>query len=311
MYLHRTGEDTESKKINSIISLVSRAEQTNFEFIKKCAGVEFTAGKLASTEDIEKAKIAQIAKQAVQTNHLENENIKTTTEAIIAHDDKEAIIAYLLHNTLVELPEALRKAESNRSRGGRNNDDRDSGRRDNRDNNRGGRNQRNNRSRDRDDNRGRNNNRNQRDNRDNRDNKRGERGGRRDYDRDLPPAPKDVRVYIGHGSKHGFSQDELTKIVTDNSELTGDQIKRFSIRKNYAYVDFPEEIADTAIGKLNESSREDGSEFFCKRATTISGPRPAAPKEEKEASETGAPAVEAAQVATETAPAATPEQEAV
>lgn len=117
--------------------------------------------------------------------------------------------------------------------------------------------------------------------------RRGERGGRGRNDRNFdegrsdrgeqreqqPPAPRDVRLYIGHGNRQGFNEQKFIDLLAKHAELTPEQVRRFSLRDCYSFADFSNELADTVCEKLNEVPVDGDGKLFIRRAIALGTPR--------------------------------------
>ncbi|MCB0339565.1 MAG: DEAD/DEAH box helicase, partial [Bdellovibrionales bacterium] len=102
VYLHRTTLEEPSENLKKVISLVSPIDSGNFGFIQKVLQIEFTQGEAPPKSSIYASKVGRIAEKAVIKNLLNDEGIKAATNAILEHPEKGQIVAFLLHNTLVE-----------------------------------------------------------------------------------------------------------------------------------------------------------------------------------------------------------------
>ncbi len=115
----------------------------------------------------------------------------------------------------------------------------------------------------------------------------------------MEPPKKDIRFYVGHGSKDSFSRDTLSQLVNQHCGLADTDIKRLTVRDRYSFVDFAEENAPAIIEKLAGASWNNDAPFFIKKATIISTPRPKVAREEgsdenENVSDEAAPAEEVA-----------------
>ncbi|MBN8549846.1 MAG: hypothetical protein J0M12_11075 [Deltaproteobacteria bacterium] len=115
---------------------------------------------------------------------------------------------------------------------------------------------------------------------------RAERGGRFDDQDDRPrgrrqdrerepyvPPQRDVRIYIGSGTRHGLSEQKFRELMTQSCPGMDDKIKRFSQRDCYAFVDIAEEAADEVVAKLDSSDLADGGKLMLRKAISINVPR--------------------------------------
>lgn len=90
--------------------------------------------------------------------------------------------------------------------------------------------------------------------------------------RQAPPV-REARIYVGAGETEGFSKDELGRLLTEQCNINIDTVKRFSLRKHYAFFDIGEEVAEDVISQIGESKLTNGSPVFIKRAITLSATR--------------------------------------
>ncbi len=298
VYLQRAAVAEEGETPVKVVSLIIPLDLANFHSLKKFVAVEFTKAEPPSKEEALKAKIATLSTRAKEKAFTSDERVKTLLALIEKDENREEILALLIHNTFDALPAALAKAESaSAPRETRDSYDQDDGgefnRRGDRDDRRGGRNRR-----DRNDRRGRRDDRRdeytegapqgesygadseRREGRNDEDNRgRRDRRPRRDEGQDgearepyVPPA-RDLRLYFGHGSKGGFTQEKAMELITSKGELTAEQVKRTIVRDLYTFVDVPEELADTVVAKLNESEVAGVGKVFVRKAVTITAPR--------------------------------------
>ncbi len=308
-YIHRLGRSGRGGKRHTIISLVSPLDIGNFHYIKKFVETPFQKAELPTKDTMANIKfknLAQVAeRQALQNDPALLELVKQVLKA----DSKESLIAMLLHNTLNVIPTLRASTEREQHPGGGRQDDEGGEERQGRDrgDDRGGRGRdRNRRGRDRDD-RGDRRDRGDRDHRGGRGRdryqddefqgqpsggdegyqgqgddqggdyeERGERQGRGRRDRGerqpYVPPQRDVRIYIGSGSRHGLSEQKFRELVTQNCAGAEEKIKRFSARDCYSFVDIAEEAADEVVNKLDNTD-VGGTPLLMKKAISINVPR--------------------------------------
>ncbi len=263
IYIHRMTPHERSSKTQKIFSLVSPLDFGNFHYLKKVVDFEFDKGALPSAEEIARGESAKLFNAAKAVNYLEDEKIRQFVATITASPDRDALIAYLLHNTLVVLPERESKLRTEEH------EDDGRERRDRRQDRRGG---------DRGE-RGDRGDRGERGGRDRRRQDRFERGGnygepQDNYERrESTPPKRDVRFYLGQGLNHGLTDELFRKTVETEAGVSAEQLKRLSIRDNYAFVDFDEEGADEIAEKLEALEIPGVGRLFIRRATTINVPR--------------------------------------
>lgn len=279
IYLHRLTAHERNSRIKKVVSLVSPLDFGNFHYLRKVVDFEFEKGVLPSKEQIYQGEAARLIAAAKLSPVKDDPRVKQFVPQVLDNPDRDAIVAYLLYNTLVALPELEHRTRSHEheDEGGRRErrgGERERGERYDRGDrgDRGERGERGERS-DRGERRGG----------DRRRDQRGQGRGRyegegRDYDergprQEMTPPKRDVRLYIGQGLKSGLSDEVFRKEVERSAGITPDQIKRLSIRDNYAFVDFDEELGDTIVEKLKETEIEGVGRLFVQRATTINVPR--------------------------------------
>ncbi len=78
---------------------------------------------------------------------------------------------------------------------------------------------------------------------------------------------------MGLGAEHGFSEDVFKKILSEDFPETVNELRRFSLRKCYAFADFPEEIATKLLEQLTDRQLDDGNRLTLINAATISTQR--------------------------------------
>lgn len=328
VYIHRTGRSGLGGKRHTVMSLVSPLDIGNFHYIKKFVDAPFTKAEIPTKEDMAGVKFKALCTQAERQALQNDPSLAALAQQLVDSSQRDAVLCYLLHNTLNVLPNMKQNNEREQTRGESFDEERqsrdhggergDRGGRDRRDG-RGGRGGRGGRDRgDRDFNRGgdfgrgrggRNGDRNgpghelrqsdiagmpgvpppvieasddndfeeQYEDRPRR-HDRHERHDRRD--RGTPPQ-RDVRVYLGTGSKTGFSEEKLRSLINEHVPGASEKIKRFSQRPAYGFVDVAEEVADEVVNKLSEVEVS-GSKLLVKKAVTINVPRPEMKRDDAE-----------------------------
>lgn len=119
-----------------------------------------------------------------------------------------------------------------------------------------------------------------------------ENGGRRRRDdrrddRRAPPPQKirDDRLYIGKGEKDGLSQQEFTALLKEHCGVEGDQLKRFLLRKNYAFADLPEGLGADVVTKLDGIESKAGKLYVAKATQVVTVIENEAPPAESDGSD--------------------------
>ncbi len=302
-YQARIGGETPSSKLAKVVSIIGPLDFAAFHLLKKSLTSELIAKPLPSKSDVLASKVAKLVQAAERIDFMNDERIAEMVNQISANPKKDSIVAMLLNNTLNVLPElkkaketakpaarreqreddwqdgGFRESSSRRERGGyREGGYREGGFREDREDSRRGR------GRDRDR------------------SGRGEYGegrfsrNRRDDDRQMSnnsemessgsddsagfesrrreePPKKDIRFYIGSGSKDGLNKETFSAMVQEHCGLPDSEVKRFTLRNRYSFVDFAEEHAPAIIEKLAGASVKGGSPLLVKKATIISAPR--------------------------------------
>ena len=302
VYMQRAAVADENSENLSVVSLITPLDLANFYALKKLVSVEFAKAEPPSKEEALTARVKALGRFAATKNYSTSERVAAMLPLILEDSNKNEILALLLHNTLEALPAALAAAqnatsqsERGREGGYRDQEEGDRGygdRREDRDGGRGGRNNRRDRRGGRDERRddgdriddqrqnldsGENQsegNRERRGRRPRRDAR--EEGERTPY---VPPA-KDLRLYVGHGTKDGVDSAKLIELVTTKAEVTADQIKRTITRDNYSFIDVAEAIAESVVAKVGEAELSGGRKVFIRKAVTISAPREERSREE-------------------------------
>lgn len=274
VYMQRIGPSQKAGRLHKVISLVSPLDRGNFHYLQKVTNYEFKEDKPPSEDDLQDLRLKRLIVVAEKNHHARNETFTKLAESLLQKETPQRLIAYLLYNTLELLPGLLANTQEEDMEDGDKSEDRH---------------ERGSSRRDRDSRRGRG-------GRDSDRSRRGEgrRGRRDDYDGEsrgsrqsreplnntdhveatvrLPPQ-RDARIYLGHGKNSEFSESEFMKLVTDKCDVTPDLVKRFTLREKYAFVDFPEEVAESVLRDLTGATLNNGDELFARRATVISVPR--------------------------------------
>ena len=264
IYLHRCTPHTHESKLRKVYSLIGPLDFGNFHYLKKVVDFEFSKGELPSKEDVAKSEISRFFTTATQSEAGKEPKIQEYVSMIKGHADCDTIIGYLLHNTLNVLPElqsrGFKQEDSDESprrghgeRSDRYGDDRGERRYDDR--KRGGRYN----SHESSDYEGQ-----PYDNE-----RRSPRPPRENYE----PPKRDVRFYIGQGLNNGITDKGMRDVLENEIGLTVDQIKRISIRDNYAFIDFDEESADEIIQKLQTIEFPEAGNLYIRKATVVNAPR--------------------------------------
>ena len=260
-----------------VVSLITPLDLANFHYLKKLTALEFVQAQLPSKESLLDAKIGALATRAKEKNLLADERISTLLRLVNSSPSRDEIVALLISNTFDALPAALANADKGSDRGEPREgqpferDGRDGERRSRYDRSRrGGR-------------------RDEFDGAPPSDSSfesapaegseefapRGRRGDRRNDAHAEPfvPPVRDMRLYVGHGSADGISQESLLTLAREKTELTPEQVKRVVVRKLYSFVDVSEDVADAAIAKLSEVEMSGGKKMLVKKAVSITAPR--------------------------------------
>ena len=72
---------------------------------------------------------------------------------------------------------------------------------------------------------------------------------------------------------NGITDKGMRDVLENEIGLTVDQIKRISIRDNYAFIDFDEESADEIIQKLQTIEFPEAGNLYIRKATVVNAPR--------------------------------------
>src|SRR5262249_48086891 len=88
--------------------------------------------------------------------------------------------------------------------------------------------------------------------RDGRDRDRGDRGDRdRGRNRRSSPPQKIARIYVGSGTKDSFTREMLEKFLTDSCAVPSTEIKHFSLRPSYSFLDVREELGEKILNSTD------------------------------------------------------------
>lgn len=267
IYLARTRTTNPAAKLKESVTLLAPLDVTLFPPLKKAIEGEFVSRTLPAPEKLLEVRLQNLARTAEERLPVVEERLAALSKAVLGSPAVERIVAYLLHSTLEVLP-SLQQSD----RGGRDGDSRgrfgrDRGERGERGdrNDRGGRGRGGRGRRDFDDAHG------------------AEGGADAGYEQRGPreerqrapyvPPQRDVRLYIGHGTREAFSHERIVELATTQGSLNADQIRRTKVRDLYSFVDVPEELAESVIEKLSAVQLDSGSKLLIKKAVQISLPR--------------------------------------
>lgn len=89
----------------------------------------------------------------------------------------------------------------------------------------------------------------------------------------LQPPVRDARFYVGHGTREGFSQPELERLVQEKAGITADKLKRVSVRDCYSFIDVAEDQSSTLQSALEGADLSSGKKLFIRKAALINVPR--------------------------------------
>ncbi len=274
IYLHRiTGFETCTNPLK-VVSLVNPLDFGDFHYLRKVVTYDFNKQELPSKEAVVEAETNVMFLQAAAGPHLQNEKAAALVAKVLAHANRDQVITLLLHNTMEVIPALAKEAAA--GRGGRNNNRRD----------RNERGERSERGGDRDGSEGgRHNRRRDRGSDDYQDrDASSERSERPRRERDLPPPPKDTRLYVATSSVQGLSKEDFEAVLSAECGLEAAEVKRFISRSAYSFVDVKEELAEQIISKLETATLKNGDSLIVKKATLISAPREESASDESEGS---------------------------
>ena len=279
IYIHRISPENGIGSLKKVVSIISPLDFGNFHYLKKILQYNFVKAEPPSKDKIYEAQAQKFIKEALDGAHLKDERTQKIVETVLHSEHRDAVLALFCHKTLnaALAPSAQPDQSRDDERPARDDGFRDGGRRDRRGSDRG----RGDRGRDyrregydRSDREYPERDRFERDNRDNyegdrRDSAEAPRYERREY----TPPKRDVRLYLGHGKTQGFSEAELAKLTEAACGLGADQLKRFSLRDYYSFVDIAEEQAEAVLSGLQSAKREDGTAVFARKATVLTATR--------------------------------------
>ncbi len=266
LYMQRIGEPSLDSSLSRVVSLVGATDLGNFHHLQKVVKLTFAQKELPTAEELESAHFAELILQAKRAEDEISSETKNLVNALLEHEQKDLLIALLLHNTTQVIPEL----RSNSRRGRGKNDRRGREDRDDYDSSP--------RSRKYDD-----------------EDKR-ERHPK-------VPAKKDTRIYLGQGTADSLTEEWLTKALNGGDE--GAKFERITLRDKYGFVDFPEEVSEDVLEKLKDMELPSGDKVFACKATVISAPRSEQSEEEDSSStsEEESTSEQAQEEQTEAAPA--------
>lgn len=88
-----------------VISLLNPLDIANFHFMKKAANVEFTKLDPPSKADILGARVNNLSRKATASPIGNDESYRAMAQQVLAHPQKESVLAFLLHNSLEVVPQ--------------------------------------------------------------------------------------------------------------------------------------------------------------------------------------------------------------
>ncbi|RMD87378.1 MAG: hypothetical protein D6808_01560 [Candidatus Dadabacteria bacterium] len=272
-FLDRFGSRGQAVSIKESHCLVNPLDFTNFHYLKKVTGIEFVKSSLPTSADIDAIRLKKLFEEAKLANHLENSQIAGMVDMLEKDPNRAQILALLLHEFLVTVPELKKEVAelARKDRRSRSREPRGDIRKASKNVRKG-----------------------RKDTQRKHPKKSAKEERQQPYRRErnrqtepLPPAKKDVRMYIGHGSEDGFSEEEFVSLVKDKCGLVDGGVKRFSLRKHYSFADFAEEQADSVLTALEDAPLKNGEKLFIRKATTISLPRETSPQQSSSGQEEG------------------------
>lgn len=275
-----------------IVSLVSPLDFGNFHYLKKITQKEFQKLESPGGEALLKKRLENLHRQAQRSPAQQDEKILQFAAlagdpAVFDESARRELLVYLLHNTLNVMPSLssstpTQEYEENEDERPRRDDDRRGGRRgggfrerEGRDNRRSSRQ------------RGRYRAEQQESFDDVTDSEYPDAGRvpeftaehqRAEGQRRMRAAARverDIRFYVGHGSKSGFSRENLLKLMQERFQQGGGEfreeaLKRFNLRELYSFVDVPEELASSVQETMRDATLPDGEKLFMTRTVSIS-----------------------------------------
>ncbi|MCB0333412.1 MAG: DbpA RNA binding domain-containing protein, partial [Bdellovibrionales bacterium] len=196
----------------------------------------FTHKQLPTAEELESAHFAELILQAKRAEDEISSETKNLVNALLEHEQRDLLIALLLHNTTQVIPELRSNSRRGRGKGDRRErDDRDSYESSSRSDNY----------------------------------EKYDREDRRD-NRPMTPPKKDARIYLGQGTADALTEEWLRKALNGEE---GASFERITLRDKYGFVDFPEEASEEVLTKLKDLELPNGDKVFACKATLISAPR--------------------------------------
>lgn len=256
VYIHRLGRSGRGGKQHRIISLVGPLDITNFHYLKKFVEFEFVKSDPPGRESLGALQLKSLEQKAIQSNLGSDEQMRTMVEFVLESEHRDALVAYLLHQTLTAQSKGSHESRRGDQQGRRNRRGRDEQQHE-----QGGEEyaaEQSGRSRRR-------------------------RGGRdaheegaeprvREERAPAPPPRRSVRMYVGVGAKGGFSEQEMLRMM-EEAGLPKEHLTRVQIRPAYAFADFPEEVASDVSEKLANATLSNGQKLLLERATLLNEPR--------------------------------------
>lgn len=256
VYLQRAGQMGGGAP-KRVISIIGPLDITHFHYIKKVGGLEFSQLEPPSQEKIAGARVDALRKQAEAKKDSFDDRIKNVADLVLKDSDSKTIVS-LLVQLAFEAPAAPTQSYDRDDE-----DDSPRGDRGDRGDRRGRGRGRNDRGGDRDEG-----------GYEGQPRERGERHHRERGERpDRGPTKKEARLYVGIGTKMGFNEEALKKILAENCPEAAANLHRFSGRTGYSFFDVDEGMSDLVATKLSEVEWK-GEKLFIKEAIKIPVLRP-------------------------------------
>lgn len=271
-YLQRLGNNGSGGKLGRAVSIIGPLDMTNFLYLKKFIKGEFTTVALPGPEEVAQKQFEKLIADATAATTAISTRAKSLGEQILKGKDREAVVAYLVHQVLDVLPQALSAAQASTERPMSEEGEGDGGER--RGGGRWGRDEEGGHQGGRRDRRG-----DRRGDRRRFDDQGGsENGGGRERGehesrprREFVPAKKQIRFYVTDSSNRAKDASSLTSLLSTVSEATPDTFRHVSLRKGYGFFDVAEEQA-TAIEEAIRGKND--ANLSIVRATVVPEPRP-------------------------------------
>lgn len=114
-YIHRAGRTGRSGRTGDVVSLVAAADLMNFNRQANRYELDFTEREIPSDEEIiqrrDERLVTQLLAEAKDVSPEERESLEAFVDTVLASENAQAIVTYLVHRRLAEVPKDESEAD--------------------------------------------------------------------------------------------------------------------------------------------------------------------------------------------------------